>query len=139
MRRSLLVIDKTEDRNLFCNRERIVLVYGDLIIHNLLTDSKNLTGVLDWELALFGDPSHDLFRLFYYRECAKDYQGQWIDESFEADYMDKLIIAILKSNLIKNKKLFQEKYQFARAVFFLNALYWAVNSDSPEKKISMSL
>jgi len=132
----LLVINRTEDRNLFRNRERISIVHGDLIIHNLLTDGKHLTGVLDWELALFGDPDHDLFRLFYYNECARAYQKQGTDETFEADYMDKLIIAISKSNLIENKKLFQRKYQFVRATFFLNALYWAVNSDGLEKNIN---
>ncbi|TAN58170.1 hypothetical protein EPN15_01900, partial [Patescibacteria group bacterium] len=109
---------------------------GDLIVHNILTDGKNLTGVLDWELALFGDSDHDLFRLFYYQECAKAYQEQGNDEAFEADYMDKLIAEILKSNIIKNNKLFQKKYQFVRATFFLNALYWAVNSSAPKKNIN---
>lgn len=132
----LLIINTTEDRSLFPDRKKMILVHGDLIIHNLLTDGRNLTGVLDWELALFGDPDYDLFRLFYYQECANAYQEQGIDETFEADYMDKLITAILKSNLIKNKKIFRRKYQFARAVFFLNALYWAANSNSPKKNIN---
>ncbi len=132
----LLVIEKTEVKNLFFNRERVTLVHGDLIIHNLLTDGRNLTGILDWELSLFGDPDYDLFRLFYYQECAKAYQEQGIDETFESDYMDKLITAILKSNLIKNKKLFQKKYQFVRAIFYLNALYWATSSDNPKKNIN---
>jgi len=132
----LLVINKSENRGLFSDGEKTTLVHGDLIIHNLLTDGKNLTGILDWELALFGNPDYDLFRLFYYQECAKAYQEQGIDETFEADYMDKLITAILKSNLIENKELFQMKYQFVHAVFYLNALYWASNSDSPEKNIN---
>ncbi len=129
----LLVINEFENKTLFFDRKKITLVHGDLIIHNLLTDGKNLTGVLDWELALFGNPDYDLFRLFYYQECAKAYQEQGIDETFEIDYMNKLITAISKSNLIENKKLFQEEYQFVRAVFYLNALYWASNSNSPEK------
>ena len=132
----LSIIENPDIKKFFPNRENITLVHGDLIIHNLLTDGRNLTGVLDWELALFGDPDYDLFRLFYYQECAKAYQEQGIDETFEADYMDKLIAAILESNLIENKKLFQRKYRFARAVFFLNALYWAVNSDDPGKNIN---
>jgi hygromycin-B 4-O-kinase len=69
----LSVIEKPEVKNLFSDGERITLVHGDLIIHNLLADGKNLTGVLDWELALFGDLDYDLFRLFYYQECAKAY------------------------------------------------------------------
>lgn len=129
------IIEKTKFKNLFFSEERLTLVHGDLIIHNLLTDGKNLTGVLDWELALFGDSNYDLFRLFYYQECARAYQEQGVDEIFEADYMDKLIIAISKSNLIKDKELFRKKYQFVRAIFCLNALYWSANSDYPEKNI----
>ncbi len=44
---------------------------------------KKLTGVLDWELALWGDSDYDLFRLFYYQECAKAYQEQGVDHTFE--------------------------------------------------------
>lgn len=132
----LLIIENIEIKNLFINKEKIAIVHGDLIIHNLLTDGKNLTGILDWELSLFGDPDYDIARLFYYQECAKAYQEQGIDEEFEADFMNKLIVAILKSNFIKDKKIFQRKYQFIRAIFYLNALYWASDSDSPEKNIN---
>ena len=132
----LLVIEKSETKNLFLDGEKMALVHGDLIIHNLLTDGKELTGVLDWELALFGDPDYDLFRLFYYQECAKAYQEQGVDETFESDYMDRLIATVLKFDLIKNKKKFQKKYQLVHAIFYLNALYWAASSDSPEKNIS---
>lgn len=132
----LLVIEGSEVENLFSSRKIITVVHGDLIIHNLLTNGRDLTGVLDWELALFGNPEYDLFRIFYYQECAKSYQEQGIDETFEADYMDKLIAVILKSNLMEDKELFQRKYKFVRAVFFLSALYWAANSDNPEKNFA---
>ncbi|MBU0648649.1 phosphotransferase [Patescibacteria group bacterium] len=132
----LLIINDPAVKNLFTIKTKTSLVHGDLIIHNLLTDGKKLTGVLDWELALWGDPDYDLSRLFYYWECAKAYQEQGTDETFESDYMDKLITAILKSNLIEDKKLFRGKHQFVRAAFYLNSLYWAANSDSPEKNIS---
>ncbi|MEK7091909.1 MAG: aminoglycoside phosphotransferase family protein [Patescibacteria group bacterium] len=133
----LLIIDESKFKNLFLDdKEKIALVHGDLIIHNLLTDGKNLTGVLDWELSLFGDSDYDLSRLFYYQECAKAYQEQGIDETFEADYMDKLIATILKSNLIENKKKFLEKHQFMRAIFYFNALFWATNSNDSEKDIA---
>lgn len=130
-----LIINNPEIKNLFTTKIKITLIHGDLIIHNLLTDNKNLTGVLDWELALFGDPDYDLFRLFYYQECAKAYQEQGVDETFEADYMSKLITSILKSNLIGDRKLFKKKYQFVYAIFYLNALHWAVNSNNPQKNI----
>lgn len=132
----LSIINQPGIKDFFTQSTEITLVHGDLIIHNLLTDGKNLTGVLDWELALYGDPDYDLFRLFYYQECAKAYQEQGIDKTFEADYMDRLVSIILKSNLIKNRRLFQKKYQIVRAIFYLNALYWAVNSANQEKNVN---
>ncbi|OGY45175.1 MAG: hypothetical protein A2744_02785 [Candidatus Buchananbacteria bacterium RIFCSPHIGHO2_01_FULL_44_11] len=132
----LAIINIPGGKRLFSKKEKIILVHGDLITHNLLTDGKNLTGVLDWELALFGDPDYDLFRLFYYQECAKAYQKQGIDETFEADYMDKLVTAILGSDLIENNKLFWKKYQFVHAIFHLNALDWAANSNNPEENFN---
>ncbi|MCD4705748.1 aminoglycoside phosphotransferase family protein [bacterium] len=132
----LLIIDNLGVKNLFTIKTKTTLVHGDLIIHNLLTDGKNLTGVLDWGMALWGDSDYDLFRLFYYQECAKAYQEQGTDEIFESDYMDRLIATILKSDLVKNKKLFQKKYQLVRAIFYINTLYWATNSDSPKKNIN---
>ncbi|MCX6741484.1 MAG: aminoglycoside phosphotransferase family protein, partial [Candidatus Parcubacteria bacterium] len=132
----LLIIDKPEAKTLFPDKGRISLVHGDLIIHNLLTDNNNLTGILDWELALFGDSDYDLFRLFYYQECAKAYQEQGIDKTFESDFMDKLMAMILESDLIKNKNTFWVKYEFTRAIFYINALHWAVCSDNPIVNIS---
>ncbi|MFA6105497.1 MAG: aminoglycoside phosphotransferase family protein [Patescibacteria group bacterium] len=132
----ILVIKKPEVQKFFSNQEKITLVHGDLIIHNLLSDGKNLTGVIDWELALYGVPDYDLFRLFYYEECAKAYQEQDTDESFEAEFLNMLNVKILKSNLIKSKKKFQKKYQLVNAIFFLNALYWAVNSDNRNENIN---
>lgn len=135
LRDLFLIINNPEIKNLFIAKMKNTLVHGDLIIHNLLTDGKNLTGVLDWELALFGDSDYDLFRLFYYQECARAYQEQGVDETFEADYMNKLITAILKSDFIEDRELFQKKYQFVYAIFYLNALHWAANSNNPQKNI----
>lgn len=130
----LTIVNDPKSKNLFSNA-KIATIHGDLIIHNLLTDKENLTGVLDWELALFGDPDHDLFRLFYYGECAKAYHEQGIDEKFESLFMDTLIQKILDSDLIKDKALFNNKFNFTRAIFYLNALHWAVNSISPIQNI----
>ena len=112
-----------------------VAVHGDLINHNLLTDGKTLTGVLDFELALFGDKDYDLCRLFYYQECTIAYLEQGKDPSFEADYMKKLMDAVVKSPLIKNKMELKKKYGFTRAFFILGALTWAMSSDKPQKII----
>ncbi|WP_428313026.1 phosphotransferase [Hydrocarboniphaga sp.] len=39
---------------------RPVLVHGDYSIHNILIDDDHITGVLDWEAAMFGAPGIDL-------------------------------------------------------------------------------
>ncbi|HKY93397.1 MAG TPA: phosphotransferase family protein [Nevskiaceae bacterium] len=47
-------------RNLPADDRRPVLVHGDFNIHNLLAEDGRLTGVLDWECAMFGAPEQDL-------------------------------------------------------------------------------
>ncbi len=37
-----------------------VLVHGDFNIHNLLVENGHVSGVLDWECAMFGAPEQDL-------------------------------------------------------------------------------
>ena len=39
---------------------RPVLIHGDFNIHNLLAEGDHVTGVLDWECAMFGAPEQDL-------------------------------------------------------------------------------
>ncbi|KKT90088.1 MAG: hypothetical protein UW92_C0044G0002 [Candidatus Jorgensenbacteria bacterium GW2011_GWA2_45_13] len=114
---------------------KLIAVHGDLINHNLLTDGKNLTGVLDFELSLFGDLDYDLCRLFYYQECATAYHEQGRDINFEAAYIGQLTGVIIKSSLIKSQDQFGRKYQLMRAFFILGALAWAVNSDRPRKNV----
>ena len=115
------------------------LVHGDLIIHNLLTDSEKLTGVLDWELALYGDPDDDLFRLFYYQECAAAYRDRGVDETFEAEYMDMLVDAISRQKLIGDEGAFRKKHDFVRAIFFINALSWDAQSSGPEENLKETI
>ncbi len=109
------------------------LVHGDMIIHNLLTDGEQLTGVIDWELARWGDPDHDLARLVYYHECARGYFEQGQDESFEYDFLNKLL-SRLKTKI--NTEDFRIKYRYYRSLFYLKALAWAVNSDKPEENMA---
>jgi aminoglycoside phosphotransferase (APT) family kinase protein len=101
----------------------------------MLTDNERLTGVLDWELALYGDPDYDLCRLFYYRECAQAYRKQGIDETYEAEYMDMLVEDIENSGIVGDREVFQRKYEFVRAIFFVSALYWDVRSEDPENNL----
>lgn len=112
------------------------LVHGDLIIHNLLTDGRHLTGVLDWEFALWGDSDYDLARIWYYHECAKAYEQTGEDKTFEADFTNHLIQKIIGSKLMVNQNLFLKKYNILRAFFYLNALTWACSSAAPKKNIA---
>ena len=43
----LKIIKNPSSKNLFLKRKTPVLAHGDLIIHNLLTDGKKLTGIVD--------------------------------------------------------------------------------------------
>jgi aminoglycoside phosphotransferase (APT) family kinase protein len=109
-----------------------LLVHGDMIIHNLLTDGEQLTGVIDWELARWGDPDQDLARLVYYHECARGYFEQGQDESFEYDFLNKLLSKI-ETKI--NTEDFRIKYRYYRSLFYLKALAWAIRSDKPEENI----
>lgn len=133
--KDILVNIKNPEVQMVFKQIKITLVHGDLIIHNLLTDKNRLTGILDWEFALWGDPDYDLARLWYYRECAKAYEKQGTDDIYESDFMNKLVSVIKGTNLIEDKEIFEKKYRVIRAYYRLNALNWAAKSDNPYKNI----
>ncbi|MCX6813491.1 MAG: phosphotransferase [Candidatus Azambacteria bacterium] len=107
------------------------LLHGDLIMHNLLTDLRRLTGILDWEYAQYGDPFYDLARVIYYQECAKAYVDENRDEYFEYDFTTKLT-----EKLSQNINLDFEKYKIIRSFFFVDTIIWALNSADSEKHLS---
>lgn len=107
-----------------------VLIHGDLIMHNILTDNKNLTGIIDWEYAQFGDPFYDLARVIYYQECAKAYIDEKRDIHFEYDFTSRLI-----NKLQQSIKFNEEKYKIIRSVYFVDTIIWALNSTAPEKNL----
>ncbi|MFH1946934.1 MAG: phosphotransferase [Candidatus Magasanikbacteria bacterium] len=125
----ITIIEDEKNKKVFIDN-KITLVHGDLINHNLLIRDKKLTGVLDWELAMWGDPDYDISRLFYYQECARAYYEQGIDETFEADFIDTLATTIMESNLMEDKEKFWIKHRLLRAIFYINSLYWALNSSN---------
>ena len=51
-----------------CPEER-KLVHGDFGSNNVLTDGKKITGVLDWDCALYGDPLFDVAGSFFWSPC----------------------------------------------------------------------
>ena len=50
-----------------CPEERR-LVHGDFGSYNMLADSHRVTALIDWDLALFGDPLYEVANLFFWRE-----------------------------------------------------------------------
>ncbi|MEK7624167.1 MAG: phosphotransferase [Patescibacteria group bacterium] len=108
-----------------------VLLHGDLIMHNLLTDLYRLTGILDWEYAQFGDSFYDLARIMYYQECAKAYVDEQRDEHFEYDFTTRLIEQ-LKQLIDFNL----DKYMVIRSFFFVDTIIWALGSADPEKNLA---
>jgi hygromycin-B 4-O-kinase len=52
--------------------EMRALVHGDFGSNNLLTDGRQITGVIDWSEAAIGDPLYDVANIFFWRtwlEC----------------------------------------------------------------------
>ena len=129
------IIEDSNLKKLFDGQLGISLVHGDLIMHNTLSENGRLTGILDWELALFGDPDYDLARLIYYEECARVYEEGGIDLPQETGYMAKLNKVVINSGLVENIDIFMKKAGFLRALFYLKALYWTLSSDNQEQNI----
>jgi aminoglycoside phosphotransferase (APT) family kinase protein len=87
-----------------------VLVHGDFNIHNVLTADGRVTGVLDWECAMFGAPEQDLAYmkpiiskhiewdrfLGHYRGCG----GSAIDAEAMGFYM---AFSAMRLNIVFNK------------------------------------
>jgi hygromycin-B 4-O-kinase len=48
--------------------QRRCLVHGDFGSYNLMTDRRQITAVIDWDRALFGDPLYELANLLFWRE-----------------------------------------------------------------------
>ena len=109
-----------------------VLLHGDLIMHNLLTDLYRLTGILDWEYAQFGDPFYDLARVIYYQECAKAYVDEQRDEHFEYDFTTRLI-----EQLKQYTDFDPEKYIVIRSFFFIDTIIWALRSANLAKNLAI--
>ena len=51
-----------------CCPEERCLIHGDFGSYNVLAKDDSITAVLDWDLALFGDPLYEVANLFFWRE-----------------------------------------------------------------------
>lgn len=118
-------INSSEVRDLFTDFQAN-LIHGDLLMQNILIDGDTLTGIVDWEMALCGDPDYDLFRWLYYRECAQAYFDRGEDSDFELDFMDDVLDHAKEAGLIPDSGVFWQKYSFLRNIFYLDAFHWAI-------------
>lgn len=61
--------------------EHHALVHGDFGSNNLLTDGKDITAVIDWSEALYGDPLYDLANILFWRPwlACMEFQARWFE------------------------------------------------------------
>lgn len=57
---------------------RLALVHADLRFHNVLTDDRGITAILDWEVARIGNPARDLCYAYHHIAQIADWQ-QFLD------------------------------------------------------------
>ena len=50
-----------------CPEERR-LIHGDFGSYNVLTDGHQITAIIDWDLAMYGDPLYDVANLLFWKE-----------------------------------------------------------------------
>lgn len=61
--------------------EHRALVHGDFGSNNVLTDGTEITAVIDWSEALYGDPLYDLANILFWRpwlDCM-EFQARWFE------------------------------------------------------------
>lgn len=63
------------------------LVHGDFGSNNVLTDGREITGVIDWSEALFGDPLYDVANIFFWRPwlACMEQQARHFEQALPAD------------------------------------------------------
>lgn len=107
------------------------LVHGDPIMHNVLVDDARLSGVIDWEFSLFGDPYYDYARLLYYRDCALAYGSpstsyHGCETAFYQAVWDRL-----QEQPWFDQAYFGQAFPLYRATFYTRSLAWALTSSNP--------
>src|SRR5690606_29837424 len=61
------MIEIIEHLSDICTEKRC-LIHGDFGSYNLLTTGGNITAVIDWDLAIFGDPLYEIASLLFWNE-----------------------------------------------------------------------
>jgi hygromycin-B 4-O-kinase len=104
----------------YCPEERY-LVHGDYGFNNVLSDGKNITGVIDWEHSMFGDFLFDIAWLAFW-------SSNWpVYPDFEGAYLKYITEKNLK---IEN---FRERMLCYKLFIGLGSLSFSAYSDQREK------
>ncbi len=99
--------------------EQPVLLHGDIAHHNVFTDSKTITALIDWEDCISGDPLYDLA---YYATGCFSHQ-EWF-ETFLKGYKS---VAVLPANFNKYFWVYYIRISLVKA---LSRRRFVVTSDS---------
>lgn len=106
-----------------------VLVHGDPIIHNILINGGELSGVIDWEFSLFGDPFYDYARLLYYRDCALAYGSATTSyHGYETAFYQAVWDRLSQQDWFDQAR-FTLVFPIYRALFYSRSLAWAITSN----------
>lgn len=92
------------DENLLLDVPQAVLVHNDFADWNLLTDGKEVTGILDWDECVGGDPVSDIacWSTFFDPERLKGFlDGYWQIAEKPSDFDDKFELLRLRYVLSK--------------------------------------
>lgn len=87
------------DDNLLLNNSQAVLVHNDFADWNLLTDGKDVTGILDWDECVASDPVSDIacWSTFFDPERLKGFlDGYWEVAEKPADFDDRFELLRLR-------------------------------------------
>ena len=113
-----------DDDNPLLNNSQAVLVHNDFADWNLLTDGKDVTGILDWDECVASDPVGDIacWSTFFDPERLKGFlEGYWEVAKKSADYDDRF-------------ELFRLRYIVSKMTLRLRRYTWE-QSDSMREKI----
>jgi aminoglycoside phosphotransferase (APT) family kinase protein len=80
---------------------RFCFTHSDFRLGNILTDGIGVTGIIDFEHAIFGDPDHDLHTI----------SQQMVDREFPIEYIRLFLSAYVLPSTFQPKKRFYRYYR----------------------------
>ncbi len=96
--------DLFSDDNALLKVDKSVLIHNDFADWNLLTDGKDVTGIIDWDECVGGDPVSDIacWSTFFEPERLEAFlKGYWQVAEKPGDFQDKFVLLRLRYTLSK--------------------------------------